>query len=472
MNHFASSSALVAAAFALLAPPSAAQVGTWKVVPLLPTTANLKSPTCMAVAKDGRFFITERTTGRIRIYDWKNRTLLATPFASVTGTNSSGERGLLGIALDPAFPTTPHVYAYQTYRSGTVTYGRILRFTARGNVAVAVSTILDKLPTSTNHNGGVLAFGPDGKLYFPIGDTRVPKTSQNKSATVWAGKMHRINKDGTIPSDNPFGSANPQFALGIRNAFGLAFHPLDRRLYEVENGPTTNDEVQILRPGGNYGWPVELGNQNKPGYDKPIYTWTPCIAPCGTAFSRSNVYPSTWLHSLWVCDYVFGKIRILRFSGQWHDKVRSETILPAATYPTDIKQGPDGKMYFCSMYRGQIYRIDWTGTAPVLPEFLVTGPMMIGTRNWLHLRARPRSVMVVITGTPLSPPRNTPWGILRTNPLLVFGAGVCDENGVSSFLMPIPSVASLKGIRFRLQGGEITPSFTIRLANAVDLVIL
>lgn len=425
----------------------------------------------MAVAPDGRFFVTERLAGRVRIFDPAKNTVLPQPVAQLTGTAATGERGLLGIALDPGFPKIPYVYVYQTYSAGTVIYGRILRLTLSGDRAIATKTIVDRIPTALNHNGGVLAFGPDGKLYLPLGDVLVPANAQNRSASVAAGKIHRFNPDGTIPRNNPFGAANSQFSLGHRNSFGLAFHPLDGRLYESENGPNTGDEIQIIRPGGNYGWPYELGNQGKPGFDKPIHVWTFPIAPCGLAFSRGTAYPISFLHSLWVADYAGGRVRILRLGGQMHDKVLSETLVPVARQVTDVKQGLDGRMYACSLATGLIYRIDWSGTPPRLPEFAVTGPVALGTRNWQHLRGKPGAIFLVLTGTRLGTPLPTPFGTLLVNPLLVYGAGVLDAAGVASFLMPIPANPVLKGIRFSLQGAELRLGLGIRLAGAQDLTI-
>ncbi|HYG82020.1 MAG TPA: PQQ-dependent sugar dehydrogenase, partial [Pyrinomonadaceae bacterium] len=161
----------------------------------------LSSPTAMAFAPDGRLFVCQQG-GQLRVI--KNGTLLATPFLTVT-TDASGERGLLGVALDPNFSTNHFVYIYYTVPSSP-RHNRVSRFTAGGDVAVAGSEVvileLDNLSGATNHNGGAIHFGPDGKLYIAVGENATPSNAQTLSNLH--GKILRINADGTIPADNPF----------------------------------------------------------------------------------------------------------------------------------------------------------------------------------------------------------------------------------------------------------------------------
>jgi glucose/arabinose dehydrogenase len=161
----------------------------------------LSNPTAMAFAPDGRLFVCLQG-GQVRVI--KNGTLLSTPFLSVT-VNASGERGLLGIAFDPNFATNNWVYVYYTATSPTI-HNRVSRFTANGDVAVSGSeTIvleLDNLSTATNHNGGALHFGADGRLYIAVGENANPANSQTLGNML--GKILRINPNGGIPPDNPF----------------------------------------------------------------------------------------------------------------------------------------------------------------------------------------------------------------------------------------------------------------------------
>src|SRR5580765_128768 len=225
------SSAFVAA-LALLAVVSTAGAAT------LPTgfaetqvVSGLSAPTAMAFAPDGRLFVTEQG-GSLRVI--KNGTLLAQPFLSVT-VNSSGERGLLGVAFDPAFASNGYVYVYYTATTPTL-HNRVSRFTASGNVAVPGSEVpildLNDLSNATNHNGGAIHFGPDGKLYVAVGDNANGANSQ--TPTNLLGKLLRINPDGTVPSDNPFASATGVnraiWSLGLRNPYTFSFQPGSTRM--------------------------------------------------------------------------------------------------------------------------------------------------------------------------------------------------------------------------------------------------
>src|SRR6059058_1334480 len=168
--------------------------------------AGLNFPIALAFSSDGRIFFAEKDTGSIRIIYRDNRTLLPTPFYTLPNTDNAGERGLLGLALDPGFPSAPYVYAYQTFNdvaNGTI-YNRIVRISANGNVGTFDRVILSMPPLSaaTNHNGGVIAFGPDGKLWALVGENANPSHSQDPTSLL--GKVLRMNSDGSAASDNPF----------------------------------------------------------------------------------------------------------------------------------------------------------------------------------------------------------------------------------------------------------------------------
>src|SRR5262245_59664250 len=187
--------------------------------------AGLTNPTAMALAPDGRIFVCEQA-GTLRVI--KNGTLLATPFLTVT-VDSSGERGLLGIAFDPNFVSNQLVYIYYTATTPTI-HNRISRFTASGDVAMAGSeTILIDLPnlsTPTNHNGGAMHFGLDGNLYVAVGENANGANAQSLSTRL--GKMLRMTSTGGVPPDNPFinqttGANQTIWALGLRNPFTFSF---------------------------------------------------------------------------------------------------------------------------------------------------------------------------------------------------------------------------------------------------------
>ncbi len=445
--------------------------GQFQATPLFPPKSGVSQPVCIDIAKDGRIFFSERSSGLIKIFAPQGGGLQKLPFAQLFNTDASGEKGLLGLAIDPDFPTKPYVYSFQHYKKGSQTFGRITRFTAQGNRAIASRIIFDNIPGTRIHNGGYLRFGPDKMLYFTVGDNASPSRAQDKSATVLSGKMHRIQADGRIPKDNPFGPKSTFFAMGIRNSFGFAFHPLTKQLFEGENGPSTNDELQVLRPGGNYGWPRELGNQNKPGYDKPIYTWTPCFAPCGMEFYVGTVYPKRWVHSLWISDYNKGGLRILELGGQGFRKVLRETLLPIGVHITDVRMGRDGKMYAVDLYRNQIYRIDWKGSSPSLPELQLIGQQSIPSQNWLVQRGHPSSMMFLLFGPRIDPPTQTPFGTAEVFPLLTFFGALGNPDGIATFALPIPSTPKAQGLRASFQALEYHPTLGTRFTNRVELWI-
>ncbi|MEA2465301.1 MAG: hypothetical protein QOJ98_3048, partial [Acidobacteriota bacterium] len=188
--------------------------------------SGLTNPTAFAMAPDGRIFVCQQG-GSLRVI--RNDTLLPTPFVTIT-VNSSGERGLLGVAFDPDFLTNHHVYVYYT-ATAPVIHNRISRFTADGDVAVPGSEVvlvdLENL-SATNHNGGAIHFGLDGKLYAAVGENAVASNSQTLNNRL--GKVLRLNKDGTIPTNNPFyqtatGANRSIWALGLRNPFTFGVHP-------------------------------------------------------------------------------------------------------------------------------------------------------------------------------------------------------------------------------------------------------
>ncbi len=317
-------------------------------------------PIALAFSPDGRIFYAERNTGSIRVID--GGTLLPAPFYALANTATAGERGLLGLALDPAFPTAPWVYAYQTYNdlaNGTV-YNRIVRIQASGDVGLAHTVILRMPPLSgaTNHNGGVIAFGPDGMLYAVVGENANPSLSQNPMSPM--GKVLRMNPDGTAPPDNPFyGSLtwdNLVYTYGHRNMFGLAFHPATGRPYVTENGPNCNDEVNLLAPGANYGWgptatcttpppPPNNTNRDGPSPVLPIWWWGGTICPTNAAIYGGPYFPA-WQGDLFMGDCNFRELHRLHLVAPAYDAVASDDVLlTAPNVILDVEAGPDGAIW-------------------------------------------------------------------------------------------------------------------------------
>ncbi len=228
----------------------------------------------MKFAPDGRLFVNEQD-GAVRII--KNGALLPTPFVTLS-VNSSGERGVLGVAFHPAFASNGFVYIYYTATSPTV-HNRVSRFTAVGDVAAANSeVVILELETlgETNHNGGAIHFGTDGKLYVAVGDNANGLNAQSMSTRF--GKILRINADGTIPSDNPFyltasGPNRAIWALGLRNPYTFAIQNVSGRMLINDVGEQTWEEVNEGLPGANYGWPDSEGPTTETGITSPLYAY-------------------------------------------------------------------------------------------------------------------------------------------------------------------------------------------------------
>lgn len=241
----------------------------------------LQTPWSLVLSKDGRVFFTERI-GTIRMLN-ANGTLAHDPVGYIR-VDQVGEGGLLGIDLHPNFISNHEIYIYHTYSNSSGIYNRVMLLVENENKIVDSQIILDGIPGGRFHDGGRLKFGPDNKLYISTGDAGFAELSQNKSSL--AGKILRINDDGTIPIDNPFpGSAI--YAYGFRNVQGLTWHPETRELYASDHGATGNDEINVVRAGSNYGWPYEeCSNEGK--YTAPVICFNPSIAPSGIAIPNSS----------------------------------------------------------------------------------------------------------------------------------------------------------------------------------------
>ena len=253
--------------------------------------SGLEVPWAVAQAPDGRLFVTERP-GRVRIVRLGGGGLQPQPWASVPArANPDAERGLLGIALDPDFARNGFVYLYYSFAGpGGATLNRLVRMRDTNGTGTDETILLDNIPGSANHDGGRIAFGPDGKLYVATGDAEQQNRAQDRGSL--GGKILRLEKDGTVPADNPF-AGSPVYSLGHRNGQGLAFHPDTRVLYQTEHGPSgffpacCQDEVNRIEAGANYGWPIVTGKPGDQRFRDPILSSGPTItwAPSGAAFA-------------------------------------------------------------------------------------------------------------------------------------------------------------------------------------------
>jgi glucose/arabinose dehydrogenase len=238
----------------LAAAPSAraeqiATPATSSAIKVVPVKTGLNGPSAFTFSPAGRIWYLERGTGEVRILNRKTKHERL--FFHIGGVDGSGERGALGIALHPDWPSTPFVYVYVTRSDHGVLVNELLRIRSRNGRGVGFRVLFRwKVSSATNHNGGRILFGPDGKLYIVTGENADPANSQDK--TNLRGKILRINPDGSIPSSNPFGTRI--WSYGHRNSFGFTFDPKTHRLWETENGPECNDEINLIVKGANFGW--------------------------------------------------------------------------------------------------------------------------------------------------------------------------------------------------------------------------
>lgn len=248
---------------------------------------NLNVPWAMDISDNGNIYFTERS-GAIRIIE--NGTLNPTPLITLSAPFvSQGEGGLMGIALDPNFSQNHYLYVMHSYLQNNRVYNRLVRLVENNNSAYIDRILLDNIPGGQIHNGGRVKIGPDEKLYITTGDAGNPSLSQDLSSI--AGKILRLELDGSIPSDNPF-SNSPIYSYGHRNPQGLAWNS-QNILYSSEHGQLAHDEINIIYPGGNYGWPLVEGDEDltelnlqKPLIQSGDETW----APSGITF----VNQGTW----------------------------------------------------------------------------------------------------------------------------------------------------------------------------------
>ncbi len=325
-------------------------------------------PTNMAFAPDGRLFYTEKETGNIRVVE--NGELLPEVFATLP-VRGGGESGLLGLALDPNFDQDPFVYVY--YTSDVDGRNHIARLPASSddpNGGGPPQNLISLLTASGIHNGGDIAFGPDGKLYAVVGETGADDLAQDPSSV--GGKILRLDPDGRIPADNPFGPDSPVFSLGHRNSFGLCFNPHDGQLWETENGPSSDDEINRIEAGNNYGWPNQLGASGTSGpsdFTDPTLVFRDIIVPTGCAFfddaiSSGAVRPEPG------GQMVFGDFHgdlhsMLLQPPEMHQAQRATTEASLPGGITDVEVGPDGNLYVSTS--DSIVRIQGAHGIPFTP---------------------------------------------------------------------------------------------------------
>jgi glucose/arabinose dehydrogenase len=313
--------------------------------------SGLEVPWSLAFAPDGRLFISERP-GRVRVVT--NGRLDPMPWVTPP-VQALGEGGLMGLALSPDFATDPWVYVCYTFDDRGRPQNRISRIRDNSGRGGAEQILLDSFPGAVIHDGCRLRFGPDGKLYATTGDAA--QRSQAQDLGSLAGKILRLNPDGTVPADNPFGPASPVYTYGHRNPQGLAFHPQTGVLFATEHGPSGEvgfgayDEVNIIVAGGNYAWPEAVGAPHLPQFHDPLLSYPDAAVPPGDAtFYLAPLIPQ------WTGNFFFASLGAQHLQRVVLDDAGNVVAIErlfAGVYGRlrEVVEGPDGALYVTTSNR-------------------------------------------------------------------------------------------------------------------------
>lgn len=302
----------------------------------------LDHPWSIAVAPDGALYVTERP-GRLNRIDPGSGAL--TRLAGLPEVRARAEAGLMGLALDPDFAANGALYLCYSTGSLLGPGNRLSRFTLQGDALGGEQVLLDDLPGAMWHNGCRVAVAPDGHLFASMGDATEAQAAQDLRSM--AGKIFRLNRDGTVPADNPF-AGSPIWSTGHRNPQGLAFNPADGALWSTEHGPDTQDELNLIEKGGNYGWPRCKGVDACPGIAgyraaKAEFTKGGTIAISDLVFYRGDAFPE-WQGDILFVTLKTGRLYRVDIEGE---EVRSHEILIDGSFGRlrAIAVAPDGSLY-------------------------------------------------------------------------------------------------------------------------------
>ncbi len=308
--------------------PNASSMGTDSVQIV---ATDLQKPWALTFGGE-KIFFTEKI-GKLRVID--NGTLVNESVAEFHVADID-DAGLLGITAHPDFVQNHQLYIYYTYKDGDKLWNKVLEITESNNKIVDAKIILDKIPGATFDNGGVIKFGPDKKLYIGTGDATDENSSQDIKSL--SGKILRLNDDGTIPKDNPYPNS-PVYSLGHRNPQGLAWDD-QGKLYETEEGPTKNDEINLIQKGKNYGWPTQECYGSKE-YINALNCYNISIEPAGITYygmGKIDIQNSLILATL------RGNI-LYQLSVHNGNFTSQKIILDGLGRIREVGTGPDGYLY-------------------------------------------------------------------------------------------------------------------------------
>ena len=340
-----------------------------KIVSLLPTSKNsqenvepvdykivefargLYVPWSMVFTSAERMLVSERN-GNIR--EIVNGKLNPNSLIALPEVAEVAESGLMGLTIHPNYYSNKYVYACLTYETAGGMADKIERFIDNGSSLARDRIILDSFPAARFHAGCRIKFGPDGKLYVTTGDATVKQDAQDLNSL--AGKILRMNDDGSVPADNPF-PGSLIWSYGHRNPQGISWHPESGTLFETEHGPSGNDgpgggdEVNVVKKGLNYGWPVVSHERSQAGMESPKLVFTPAEAPSGATFYSGKVFPQFKNNFFFTALRGAGLFRVVVNEGNPEEIVSYEKMDISFGRIRDVIEGPDGLIYFSTSNR-------------------------------------------------------------------------------------------------------------------------
>lgn len=369
------------ASFCWVLPESSAQIRIGSTpVDTSTVVSGLDTPWEILWGPDDHIWITERY-GRVSRLNPETGELKE--LLRIAGVHEQSESGLLGLALHPDFPTQPHVFLVYNYLESSSIKERLVRYTFSEGELLSPFTLLEGIRGSGNHNGSRLVIDPDHKLFMTTGDAVDISTSQNLNSL--SGKVLRLNLDGSVPDDNPFADSYI-WSWGHRNAQGLFLSP-SGIMYSSEHGPSSDDELNMIEKGRNYGWPTVKGFCDQPGETafcadsnivEPMAAWTPTLAVAGADFYNHTVIPA-WQNSILVTSLKAGRLVALKLSEDGRSVMQEEPYFQQwFGRLRDLCVSPDGRVFLAVSNRDgrgspqpgddrivQIAATNSTGDAPV-----------------------------------------------------------------------------------------------------------
>jgi glucose/arabinose dehydrogenase len=311
--------------------------------------ANLNVPWSIAFTSTDRALISERG-GQIRVVE--KGQLREKPLFVFNDIYGEQEAGLMGLTVDPDYTSNKFIYASYAYNKNGKPRIKVVRLEDQGDKAVLEKVIIDDILAAPYHDGSRIKFGPDRKLYITTGDATQKELAQKMDSPN--GKILRLNPDGSIPNDNPF-PGSPIYSYGHRNPQGITWDPISGAMWETEHGPSGfdgpggGDEINLIKAGGNYGWPKVSHERDMAGAESPKLVFTPAIAPGGTMIYTGKLFPQ-FKNNLFFTG--------LRGEGVWRAVISDEGIASFERMKEidvgrvrDVLEGPDGAIYFLTSNR-------------------------------------------------------------------------------------------------------------------------